>query len=142
MNGPNLLIQESSRDDDWSKISPYLGRKPHMRVDGELCWLLAEKTKEMLRYYARDGGIAHLPLLHFSPFNQNASLRISLKDTVNFDHCYWCRRCFPEGMMSCTACIKAGYTGTYCGSECQKAAWKVHKRMHETNDFTTTYDPE
>jgi hypothetical protein len=27
-----------------------------------------EKSKEMLRYYLHDGKIAHLPVLHFSPF--------------------------------------------------------------------------
>ena len=47
-----------------------------------------EESKEMLRYYSHDGKIAHLPLLHFSPFVRTYFLGISRKTTTKLDQCF------------------------------------------------------
>lgn len=75
-----------------------------------------------------------LALLHFGPFEQKGiALAVSfLLENVNFDQYFWCCRGFLEGMKVCNkVCHEAGREVTYCGYKCQKAAYKIHKRVHE-----------
>ena len=97
-----------------------------MRLDGGLAYLLEAPTQGMLRYYSRDGRTALVPLLPFGPFEGNINYNISLKESAKFDQCFFCNRVFPEGMLFCENC-----DATYCDERCQRAGWKLHKRLHE-----------
>ena len=97
-----------------------------MRLDGGLAYLLEAPTQGMLRYYSRDGRTALVPLLPFGPFKGNINYNISLRESAKFDQCFFCNRVFPEGMLFCENC-----DATYCDERCQRAGWKLHKRLHE-----------
>ncbi|KAG7371424.1 zinc finger C3HC4 type domain containing protein [Nitzschia inconspicua] len=101
------------------------------RVEKNGAWRLTGSRQESFRFYSHDGRSAHLPLLHFSPFEDNIFLGISMAIDTKYDVCFWCCRLFPEGMVLCANCDNAGRKVTYCDSRCQKAAWRVHKRRIE-----------
>ncbi|KAG7343749.1 zinc finger C3HC4 type domain containing protein [Nitzschia inconspicua] len=114
------------------KIKPEGGKDIFVRVEKQDCWLLNGSSQETLRFYSRDGRSAHLPLLHFSPFEDDIFLGIGPGMDTKYDACFWCCRLFPEGMMVCANCDNAGRKITYCDARCQKAAWRVHRRRIET----------
>jgi hypothetical protein len=97
-----------------------------MRLDGGLAYLIEAPTQGMLRYYSRDGRTALVPLLPFGPFKGSINYNISLRESAKFDQCFFCNRVFPEGMLFCENC-----DATYCDERCQRAGWKLHKRLHK-----------
>lgn len=91
---------------------------PMVSVDGTGNMNLAAHTKrkEELRYYARDGKSARLPLLHLQPFKEGGlSNWVSLKMEADFEECHWCCRSFPEGMKE----VNGAY---YCTEACLASA--------------------
>ena len=98
----------------------------HFCCDGLMAWPVPDGTgnkAESLRYYAHNGQSCNVPLYHFNPNKEGRSNAITLKFDAALDQCNWCNRNFPQGMFQCTSCNDA----LYCGEECLKAAWNVHK---------------
>ncbi|CAB9522201.1 expressed unknown protein [Seminavis robusta] len=155
--GQDFLMSAS-----WAPIDVFVGDKTKsasnvvtMRVNVEVAWCVGKETsswldwfgsskkeepKEMLRYYSRDGKVAHLPLLHFQPFDDGWFFGVSLKETVKFEECNWCRRCFPEGMLSCELCLDVDKETTYCGHQCQREAWGIHKKLVHPEETVVAED--
>jgi hypothetical protein len=110
-----LPFDSSSQDDTW------------MRVDGEYTWGGGLKsprkcfdiihTTERLRMF-RCFISVHL----FEP----TSLVFHAKRRQSWINSFWYYRVFPEGMLVCPVCDKAGEIDTYCYQRCQQAAFKIH----------------
>ncbi len=106
---------------------------------GEMIWEGTE-NKEMLRFYSHEGTSTYVPILRFYPFlkteytdddNTHFTFGVSTEEDVKFEQCYWCCRRFPTGWMKvCSACKHSGQIVTYCDEECQRLAFKIHKKTH------------
>jgi hypothetical protein len=60
-------------------------------------------------------------------FKENLLRVVSMAMEPLYFSCDVCSVKMREGGMCCTACKK----GLYCGKECQKKAWKIHKKICE-----------
>ena len=107
--------------------------KMWFRTDGLFSWntnATAERV-ESLRYYSHHGHSCCVPLLHFNPHKNPSAQVLTLKLDVAFTECSWCCRVFPEGMGQCRLCDGHGDEGFYCDEECQRAAFKIHRKCHK-----------
>ncbi|CAB9510403.1 B-box zinc finger [Seminavis robusta] len=132
----------------WAPIDVAVGgRGAIKRIDIDKAWsvdtsiknqsktsALPDTPKEMLRFYSCDGRIAHIPLLHFKPFERGYICGTSLKETVRFEGCRWCRRVFPEGMQGCDLCAAKGRDAFFCTRQCLLDAWVIHKKLVHGKD--------
>jgi len=103
------------------------------RTDGLFSWntkATAERI-ESLRYYSHHGHFCSVPLLHFNPHKNPSAQVLTLKLDVAFTECSWCCRVFPEGMGQCRLCDGHGDEGFYCDEDCQRAAFKIHRKCHK-----------
>jgi len=64
----------------------------------------------------------------------NFSVDTSSLQTKQSVECWWCRKVStdPEALKTCTVCKVA----KYCGRDCQRQEWKVHKLLHQELDHT------
>lgn len=92
-------------------------------ADGTCSYFDSTQKSESLRYYAHNGDIVKLPLIHFKPrFNHAQILVVTVKDESTFHECNYCCRTFPKWKYS-----KCCDDVDYCNEKCQKASRKVHK---------------